>query len=522
MSAGYFGEFCGLGFSQINLREKEINSLTRTAFYNGEMMSRQAWRQEYEFEKECINQMARSTLREHNATFPGDGNMKQTYAVAIRIGFGITYTKYNTLMHFLNVAEAYWHNPDLNAIQIFGKDIRALLTTACGQKVFFEAGHSYYHYGPIELNSSGFGRGGGMDLQVASASGEAPPSVSAEKRGNRHTLVVTDRVYEHGHLRGILLALCDGARGARIKTDDVVINLTLLSLLLDFGLCDEYAHLLNLPFLRSLAARAAGRAGGRRRGRRGRARAARQSAAAGGGLQLDPRVRQGEHVRLGHAAQGGGAHLRVRPQVLCQQELLDALEGVRAAAAAQRRPALPAVRPPVQGLRLALPDHALGGGRLLQALLQRRLPHRHPRQLLQGHLRLPRRGDAALLVHRAPRLRQLRRAAPLRDARSQPEIHLYKVRFDSATAHQSAVKYIEFANAFKAHDDDEHFLIFIADNALLVEGTPRPAAAAAAAAAASPPARRSASAGSSSRSRRSSSTRRSPSCRASSTPTPRT
>ena len=38
-----------------------------------------------------------------------------------QIGYGYTYSKYNTLMHFLNVVEAYWHNPDLNNIQIFGK-----------------------------------------------------------------------------------------------------------------------------------------------------------------------------------------------------------------------------------------------------------------------------------------------------------------------------------------------------------------------------------------------------------------
>ena len=120
-------------------------------------MSRQAWRQEYEFEKECINQMARSTLREHNATFPGDANMKQTYDVAIKIGSGVTYTKYNTLMHFVSAVEAYWHNPDLNAITVFGKDIRALLATACGQKVFFDQGRTYYHYGPIDAGASGFG-----------------------------------------------------------------------------------------------------------------------------------------------------------------------------------------------------------------------------------------------------------------------------------------------------------------------------------------------------------------------------
>ena len=105
---------------------------------------------EYEFEKECINQMARSALRKYSQKFQGGQNLHQKYRVSIRIGHGFTYSKYNTLMHFLNAAEAYWHNPDLNNIQVFGKDIRALLAVSC-QKIFFEEGHRFYHYGPIEV-----------------------------------------------------------------------------------------------------------------------------------------------------------------------------------------------------------------------------------------------------------------------------------------------------------------------------------------------------------------------------------
>ena len=122
MSAVYWQDFLGLGLSQIVPAEKEINSLTQTAFYSLEMMSRQAWRMEYEFEKECINQMARSTLRQHQSAFSGSQSLDQKYSVAVKIGHGVTYSKYNTLMHFLNVAQAYWHNPDVNSIQVFLKD----------------------------------------------------------------------------------------------------------------------------------------------------------------------------------------------------------------------------------------------------------------------------------------------------------------------------------------------------------------------------------------------------------------
>jgi hypothetical protein len=127
MSPEYFTEFAGLGFSQINLKEKDVNALTRTAFYDAELMSRAAWRQEHEFEKECLNQIARSNLREHLTAFcGGDVDLRQGYTVSARIGQGFTYSKYNTLMHFLNVTECYWHNPDLNSIGVFGKDVRAV------------------------------------------------------------------------------------------------------------------------------------------------------------------------------------------------------------------------------------------------------------------------------------------------------------------------------------------------------------------------------------------------------------
>jgi hypothetical protein len=63
---------------------------------------------------------------------------------------------------------------------------------------------------------------------------------------------------------------------------------------------------------------------------------------------------------------------------------------------------------------------------------------------------------------------------PLFDLRglAQPEIHLYKVRFDSATSVQSMVKYIEIKNAFRAADSENKYLIFIANNALWVDVAP--------------------------------------------------
>jgi len=211
------------------------------------MMKRQSWRQSFEFEKECINQMARSTLTKYMRVFQEDQDMDQKYRIELKIGHGFTYSKYNTLMHFLNVIECYWQNPDINSIQIFGKDIRTLLTVSC-QKIFFEEGHSYYHYGPIEV--AGMYRTD-MDLQLGGSTG-VTPQVSIEKRRGQHNVVATDRVYEYSYLKGILQRLFGKSQGARLKTDDVILNLSLLSLLLDFGLYTQYFTCLNLPFLQGL------------------------------------------------------------------------------------------------------------------------------------------------------------------------------------------------------------------------------------------------------------------------------
>ena len=64
-------------------------------------------------------------MRQHLGSFAGGEDLEQKYLVSITIGTGYTYTKYNTLLHFLNVAEGYWHNPDLNGVHLFGKDVRA-------------------------------------------------------------------------------------------------------------------------------------------------------------------------------------------------------------------------------------------------------------------------------------------------------------------------------------------------------------------------------------------------------------
>jgi len=77
-------------------------------------------------------------------------------------------------------------------------------------------------------------------------------AVSRDKRGDKNRLVLTDRVYEYGYLRGILKDIFARKQGQRFKTDNTVLNLFLLSLMLDFSLYDEFAALLNLRVVQRL------------------------------------------------------------------------------------------------------------------------------------------------------------------------------------------------------------------------------------------------------------------------------
>ena len=51
----------------------------------------------------------------------------------------------------------------------------------------------------------------------------------------------------------------------------------------------------------------------------------------------------------------------------------------------------------------------------------------------------------------------------------QPDINLHRVRFDSNTAVQSMVKYIEISNTFQVHGPVESYLMFVADNVLVLK-----------------------------------------------------
>ena len=163
--------------------------------------------------------------------------------------------KDNTLMHFVNVMQSYWRNPDLSNVALFGKDIRALLAIS-SQKIFFDDDHdSFYHYGPLETTM----RGGyysssrtSLELTVATPSRYAAAGVSRQRKNDTNHLIITDRIYEFNYLKEILQKTFAGAAGIQLKSDNEVINLCLLSLMLDFGLFERHVGLLNIPFLHDL------------------------------------------------------------------------------------------------------------------------------------------------------------------------------------------------------------------------------------------------------------------------------
>ena len=150
--------------------------------------------------------------------------------------------------------QSYWRNPDLSNISLFGKDIRALLAIS-SQKIFFDNDHDgFYHYGPLETATRGgyYSSRTSLELAVATPARHAAAGVSRQRRNDVNNLVITDRVFEFSYLKKILEKTFNSAEGVRLKSDNEVINLCLLSLMLDFGLFQRHVGLLNLPFLQDL------------------------------------------------------------------------------------------------------------------------------------------------------------------------------------------------------------------------------------------------------------------------------
>jgi hypothetical protein len=86
MSIEYFKVFVPLGFNQFNEKEKEKNALTHTVLYSINLMQQQMYRQSYEFERECINQMAKTALTKFVRVLEEPQDEHQRYSVELSVG----------------------------------------------------------------------------------------------------------------------------------------------------------------------------------------------------------------------------------------------------------------------------------------------------------------------------------------------------------------------------------------------------------------------------------------------------
>jgi len=452
MSIGFFSDFIGLGFTDFNKKEKDVNAMTQTVFYDTEFMRRQQFKLENEFEKECLNQMARTNLSKYSQTIDGDLESSNKYKVSVKIGFGYTFSKYNTLMHFLNVLQSYWRNPDLSNISLFGKDIRSLLVV-CSQKIFFEDQHcGFYHYGPFESTShGGYSSRTTLDLAVATSARHAAAGVSRQKRNGLNQLIITDRVYEFHYLKTILDKMFENVEG-KIKSDNEVINLCILALLLDFGLFERYVGLLNLPFLNELQHKS------------------------------DTRELQVEVAnKIYELDRKNNSNTVTRPKV---EELLFEISHkffVNKYFNVQSNQ-FKLIRelnsdPDYQSYVILV--------KIYMSLCQinKSVEVDYLKVMINGEFRIviPNNYSKATSEYLEETTKHYTFSEregkmtyddlPVFDLRPhQPEINLYRVRLDPATKRQSMVKYIEITNVFRILDDTkEQYLIFIASNTLLLD-----------------------------------------------------
>ena len=108
--------------------------------------------------------------------------------------------------------------------------------------------HEYYHYGPLVDDSRSYSEK--TDLMMGCEEESIVPLVSAKTSNNKRTLIVSDCVFGYEYLKASVDAVFS-TRKSRLKSDDSIVNLCLLNLLIDFSLYDKYKALLNLPILSS-------------------------------------------------------------------------------------------------------------------------------------------------------------------------------------------------------------------------------------------------------------------------------
>lgn len=283
--------------------------------------------------------------------------------------------------------------------------------------------------------------------------GTVVPSVSSEKRKGENKLVITDRVYEYHYLKQILEGIFSRADGVRFKTDNEVLNLCLLSLMLDFGLYQQYVGLLNVPFLHCLQHKADTRE--------------LQVEVANLIYEFD-RKNMSDSVtrsRVEELIFEVSYKFLVNKNFNIQSHEFKLIRVLNADPDYQSYVLLCKIYTSLCQINKSVEvdyykAHCDGEFRII---IPQNFSKRTSNYLDEVTRQYTFSVEESAMVYDD---------LPVFDLRpQQPEIHLYKIRFDSATAVQSMIKYIEISNAFRVLGPDERYLVFMADNVLLVDAS---------------------------------------------------
>jgi len=292
-----------------------------------------------------------------------------------------------------------------------------------------------------------------LDLSVATNVGTVVPSVSSEKRSGVNRLVLTDRVFEYHYLRQILEGIFSRAEGVRFKPDNEVLNLCLLSLMLDFGLYQQYVGLLNVPFLQCLQHEADTRE--------------LQVEVANLIYEFD-RKNTSDSVTRGRVEElifEASYKFLVNKDFKVQSRQFKLIRMLNADPDYQSYVLLCKIYMSLCQINKSVEVdyykvHCDGEFRII---IPQNFSKRTSNYLDEVTRQYTFSEECSIMVYDD---------LPVFDLRpQQPEINLYKIRFDSATDVQSMIKYIEISNAFHVLGSDERYLVFMADNVLVVDAS---------------------------------------------------
>lgn len=293
-----------------------------------------------------------------------------------------------------------------------------------------------------------------LDLAVATSMDTLVPGVSSGKhRSNENNLIISDRIFEFSFLQKILEELFSRAQGVRFKSDNEVINLCLLSLMLDFGLYEKYAGLLNVSFLQCLQ------------------------------HETDTRELQVEVANLIYESDRKNTSDSItRSQVEdlifessykflvnkgfnTRSRQFQLIRDLNADPDYQSYVLLVKIYLSLCSINKSVEVdyykiHCDGEFRIVIPLNFSKVTSRYLEQVTKQYTFSEEQGalvyDNLSVFDLTPQ---------------QPEINLYKIRFDSATEIQSMVKYMEFTNTFHVLGSEERYLAFMADNVLSVDAS---------------------------------------------------